>query len=133
MTRWIVWTVLGAGACNWEDTPFPEPPSAAGPEADVRRSNIEIPSGQVFELGGGHRGQIDVRIENVGRDDVEVITEVGQALRLGPGAVTETHYGPGQMARLRNASAEAARLKVVYIQSEPEELSMRYSEIPSTP
>ena len=118
---WIV-TMMG---CHWHRAPFPEPFG----EGDVYRSNLAIPSNQTFELGGGHDGGLQVRIENVGRASVDVLTTDGAVVPVSRGETVDASFGPGEAARVRNATSRGARLKVVYTQQAEGFIPMRYVDL----
>ncbi|MEN0064566.1 MAG: hypothetical protein AAGA48_20625 [Myxococcota bacterium] len=121
---WVGWS-LCAG-CSWKNKPFPAPPVEAAPQA-VKRSNLEIPRAQTFELGGRQAEGFELRVENVGKTKVEVLTAAGSMGTIAPGDVADATVGPNEMARLRNVSGNrSARLKVVYIQAFEGFLGMRY-------
>lgn len=125
MTRRLTWLLLvGAVACGWHHKPFPEPLG----EGEIGRSNLTIPAGQTFELGGGHEGGLRVRVANVGRAEVDVIDAVGEAVRVSRGETVDAIYGPGKKASLRNLSDREARLKVVFTKDTEQHVGMRYVE-----
>ncbi|MEM6929378.1 MAG: hypothetical protein AAF602_20735 [Myxococcota bacterium] len=118
---WMV--LLLVGGCHWHNRPFPEPPTAG----EAKRSNLAIPAGQTFELGGSQPGGFAVRLTNLGPTEVDVIGADGEVRRVSQGETAEATFAAGEMARLRNRSTQrGARLKVVYTQTTEGFLGMRY-------
>ena len=124
-TAWML--VLFAG-CSWHQQPFPAAP-VTGEGDIVRRSNLELPAGDAFELGGGHVGSLSVRVENVGPAAVEVMTEKGP-VAIPPGQTLDAVFDAGTVARLENPTGRRAMLKVVYVKRDPRPLGMGYVELP---
>jgi hypothetical protein len=83
------------------------------------RSNLTIPEGETFELGGGQQGSFTVTGRNTGPVAVEVLGKAEGAAAgvmratVAPGASLEAAFASGEVALLRNTSAsEAAQLKL---------------------
>ena len=98
-------------------------------------SNLQIEAGQTFELGGGQEGGFAVTGTNSGPVAVVVLgkAEGAAAVERGtiaPGGKVDAKFGPGEMALLRNTSAQkTARLKLK-ISGDTSSLGMTYSGNP---
>lgn len=84
-------------------------------------SNLTIPAGETFALGGGQEGSFTVTGRNTGPVAVEVLGQAEGAAAgvsratIAPGASLEARFASGETALLRNTSAtrEAAlKLKI---------------------
>lgn len=95
-------------------------------------SELEVPPADTFLLGGEQKADMVVSGRNTGQTTVEVLAvKDGSSPEMliatvAPGASFKHAYGPGQIAMIRNRSAnETARLSVDFTGS-PSSLSMAY-------
>lgn len=107
---------------------FPEPFA----EGEVLRSDLSIPPGQTFLLGGGQPAGFIVQAYNDGGVPVSLTgdpaTDDARETTIYPDNLSEAAFTPGQTALLTNESDDqTARLKVTITSLQPgQTLGMRY-------
>lgn len=90
------------------------PDGAAAPRDEIK-TNLTIPSGEMFVLGGGQTGAFSAFLRNDGRVGIEIaeVTAAGDTVRVGtllPDAVTTARFAAGSAALLRNPGGSRAQV-----------------------
>ncbi|MEM7657105.1 MAG: hypothetical protein AAF399_13305 [Bacteroidota bacterium] len=80
-------------------------------------SNLNIPAGQEFVLGGNGNGRFKVELNNTGQPEVEVLEDFasGKVVTIGklaPNAKSKRRFSSGSAAILRNPTDQDALVKV---------------------
>ncbi|MEL6347247.1 MAG: hypothetical protein AAFV53_29295 [Myxococcota bacterium] len=118
------WAALGllVGACTWRNQPFPEPLA----EGTVGRSNVVIPAGAAFMVGGNQSGPLTVHARSVRG---AVLLQNGDAQQRQPLASGETGsltVAAGDAVIFR-ATKGRAQVKVTVTQTSDERLGMVFA------
>ncbi len=96
-------------------------------------SNLTIPAGETFELGGGQEGSFTVTGRNTGPVAVEVLGRAegaaAGAMRavVAPGESLEATFASGEGALLRNTSNRTAAQLKLKISGDTSSLGMGYA------
>jgi len=122
----ILCFVSGCGV-GFQNAAFPDPVV----EGDESRSNLRVPAGATFELGGGQESEYTLQL--VGFSGPALTVEVADTdavlaravLVSGDESVVEVPAGA--TAQLINLGRSAALVKVLFIQPVREQLGMRYA------